>query len=57
MTELKQKCVQQLEEVLQSVEKAMRDIQAGKYDEASQVLEQLKAGYQEAKEEDQQKAS
>ncbi len=49
MTELKQKCVKQLEEVLVSVEKAMKDIQAGNYDEASAVLEQLKAGYQEAK--------
>ncbi|MDX1922275.1 MAG: hypothetical protein SFW65_03980 [Alphaproteobacteria bacterium] len=49
MTELKEKCVKQLEEVLVSVEKAMKDIQAGKYDEASAVLEQLKAGYQESK--------
>jgi hypothetical protein len=56
MTELKQKCVEQLEDVLKSVEKAMKDIQAGKYDEASQVLEQLKAGYREAKQE-QKKAS
>ncbi len=49
MTDVKTAAVQQLQDVLVSVEKAMKDIQLGNYDEASQILEQLKAGYQEAK--------
>jgi len=43
MTE-KEICVKQLEDVLKAVEQAMKDIQAGNYDEASAILDQLKIG-------------
>jgi hypothetical protein len=49
MTDTKTIAVQQLQDVLKSVEKAMKDIQAGNYDEASRILEELKCGYQETR--------
>lgn len=49
MTDIKDKCVQQLEEVLAEVEKAMKDIKAGDFDKATEVLKQLKSSYQQEK--------
>ena len=56
MTDIKTKCVEELQSVLSAVEKAMKDIQAGNYDDAALVLDELKSGYQESKQE-KQKAS
>lgn len=47
MSDIKEQCVKQLEEVLIEVEKAMADIKAGKFDEASEALKQLKSSYQQ----------